>query len=248
MLEFKDLWFKYSEEYILKGVSGKVEWGKALAIVGPTGCGKSTLLFVLSGLLKPERGVVRLDGGEIKKKDVGLLFQTPDDQLFNPTVFDEIAYSLRTMGIGENEVKKKVAEIAQYLGIEGLLHKKPHKLSVGQKKLVALASVLVYDPPVLLLDEPSTNLDARSLEKIRRVMADWKKSNRIVIFSTHDPDFALEMADEICELEGGVLKCMDLEEFIDELLSNRTPLPLSLSLRMVRDHLNLKQLLPRYKR
>ncbi len=248
MFEFNDLWFRYSKEYIIKGASGSVQEGKALAIVGPTGCGKSTLLLLLSGLLKPERGVVRLNGERPKKSDLGLLFQNPEDQLFNPTVYDEIAYALRTMGLDESEIKEKVMSVANEMGIDNLMERSPHKLSVGQKKLVALASILVYEPKVLLLDEPSANLDAESLRRLVEAITRRKKEGRIIVFSTHDPDFALEFGNEICEMVDGRLKCMDTLSFLDKLLRGETSLPVGITLRALKDKSDLKNAIIRLRR
>ena len=230
MLEFYDIWFRYSENYILKGVEGKVEDGKAIAILGPTGSGKSTLLYILCGLLKPERGKVLLDGKPPRKKDVGLLFQNPDDQLFNATVFDEVAFALRSLGLSEGEVRERVIEVAEEVGIEDLLNRSPFKLSVGQKKAVALASILVYQPKLLMLDEPSANLDRVRYEVLVKLVSKLLESGKIVVITTHDIDVALELAHEICELVEGKLTCLSKRAYLEERL-NESPVPLKLSLR-----------------
>jgi len=230
LLEFDDIWFKYSDDYVLRGVSGRVEKGKAIAIVGPTGSGKSTLLYVLSGLLEPEKGEVLLDGKRLAKKDVGLLFQIPDDQLFNPTVFDEISFALRTLGLNESVIKERVDDIAKRLGLTDLLHKSPFTLSVGQKKAVALASILVYNPKVLLLDEPSANVDRIRYEILIRTLSEELSKGKIVVITTHDIDVALELSHEICELEEGKLRCWDKKRYLNERIKE-SPVPIKISLR-----------------
>ncbi|UXD21658.1 cobalt ABC transporter ATPase [Ignicoccus pacificus DSM 13166] len=243
MLRFEDIWFKYGKDWILKGVSGEALPSRALALVGPTGCGKSTLLFILANLLKPNKGKVTFKGRSVRREEVGLLFQDPDEQLFNPTVFDEIAYALRTLGLGEKEVRERVLSISDRLGIKEFLHKSPHKLSVGQKRLVALASVIVYEPEVLLLDEPSANLDRRSLNAIKEVMEEYKKNRKILIFSTHDPNMILEHADDVCYFEDGKTRCTNVEDFIEDI--ENTSLPIPRTLEMLLRSMDKRELLER---
>ncbi len=217
-MEFKDIWFRYDKEYVLKGVSGLVREGNSLAIVGPTGSGKSTLLYAIANLLPIEKGEVKLFGREPLRREIGLLFQNPEDQLFNPSVYDEIAYSLRTLGLDEHEIEKRVKTIAKRLGIEGLLDKQTFKLSVGQKKMVALASILVYDPKVLLLDEPSANLDYKGFNTILKIIREELEKNKIVVLTTHDVGLAIESSGVICEMIDGRLLCSDTKTYLESLL------------------------------
>ncbi len=235
LVEARDLWFAYTQGcYVLRGASLAAERGEVVAVVGPTGCGKTTLLLLLAGLLKPERGVVLLDGRPLHqqlpeaRRRIGLLLQNPDDQLFNPTVYDEIAYALRTMGLPEEAVEERVRDTAERLGLTSLLDKPPYKLSMGQKRLVALASILVYQPDILLLDEPTTFLDAHGVELVEHVLEE-QRSHGLAIVATHDLDLVLSHADKACRLRNGRLECMTPARLLEEELEKpTTPVPRSL--------------------
>lgn len=231
-LKAEDIWFTYTgEEYILKGAALEAPAGTVTALAGPTGCGKSTLLLILAGLLKPQRGRITINGADLAdileedRSIVGIVFQNPDDQLFNPTVYDEIAYAPRTLGLPEQEVRKMVLETAERLGITHLLDKPPYRLSMGQKRLVALASVLVYQPEILLLDEPSTFLDKYGLGKVEEVIEEYKKTNKIIIMATHNLDMVLGHADNICILQDGKTTCRPREKATIEWMT-QTSLPI----------------------
>ncbi len=210
-VEARDVWFSYlgDKNYAVRGASIIARAGETLALVGPTGCGKSTLLLILAGLLKPQKGSVYYNGRSITellpgfRKIIGFLFQDPEDQLFNPTVFDEVAYALRTMGIPEQKVRELVDSISVKLRIKHLLDRPPYKLSVGEKKRVALASILVYDPEVLILDEPTANLDADGVSMLRGVVLEAKKQGKTVILASHDLEFVFQVADRVYIMREG---------------------------------------------
>ncbi len=223
MVEARSLRYSYARgSEVLRGVSLCVHSGEVLAIMGPTGSGKTTLLLILAGLLDPQEGLVRVDGVEPRaaRRLVGIVFQNPDDQLFNPTVYDEIAYALRTLGMGEEEIRRRVTRVAEKLGVAHLLDKPPYRLSMGEKRLVALASILVYEPRVLLLDEPFTFLDPVTALRVACIVTSLKREGRAVILTTHNPEVALVLADRVCMLEHGVLECREPNGLENHLATN----------------------------
>ncbi len=210
-VEARDIWFSYlgDKNYAVRGASIIARAGETLAIVGPTGCGKSTLLLILAGLLKPQKGSVYYNGKLITellpgiRRVIGFLFQDPEDQLFNPTVFDEVAYALRTMGLPEQRIRELVESISVKLRIKHLLSRPPYKLSVGEKKRVALASILVYDPEVLILDEPTANLDAEGVSMLVDIVLKARKQGKTVILASHDLEFVFKVADRVYIMREG---------------------------------------------
>ncbi len=206
----RNLWFSYDgRTWVLRGVSLEVKPGEVVVVMGPTGCGKTTLLLLLAGLLKPSKGEVYYNSKPLQsllpsiKRYIGFLFQDPDDQLFNPSVYDEIAFSLRTLGLGEDKIRERVHSIARTLGLTSVLKRQPYRLSVGEKKKVALASILVYDPSILFLDEPTANLDYSTTVFIEKLIVEAKSKGKTVIIASHDLDFTLRIADKIYVLVNG---------------------------------------------
>ncbi len=231
MLCLREAWFSYDEP-VLRGASLCVRRGELGVLVGPMGSGKSTLLYALAGLLELEKGELTLDGkpfSEEDRKKVGILFQNPEDQLFNATVYDEIAYSLRTMGLDEEEERKRVLAVARELGIESLLNKNPFKLSYGQKKLVALASITVYEPEYLLLDEPTTNLDKNSYKIMMKVALE-----RGALVATHELDWLL-LSDVVYVMKNGEVVKLDPLEALNALEEMPVAVPPSWRLLLERD-------------
>ena len=173
MMEVKHLYFKYSTPWVLKDISFSVSKGEKLALFGVNGSGKTSLLKLMNGLLFPQKGDIVFRGQKITKnvlkekafrrefrRATGLLFQQPDVMLFNPTVYEELAFGLRQLD--EKAVDEKVHFWAEKLNIETLLEKSPFRLSGGEKQRVALASVLILEPELLLLDEPFASLDPKA--------------------------------------------------------------------------------------
>lgn len=170
--------------------------GERVAIIGENGSGKSTLIFLLSGLLKPSKGEVRILGfskNEIEeiRRRVGVVFQNPDDFLFNPTVRDELLYVPRQLKMSKEEMEKIVREFSKIFGLEDILNKPPFRLSGGEKKKVEIASVLVYKPEIIFLDEPTANVDAKTRKIIREIIKGYEGS---VVVATHEIDVA-----KLCE-------------------------------------------------
>jgi cobalt/nickel transport system ATP-binding protein len=192
----------------LQSVDLRVKSGERIAILGSNGSGKSTLLQILDGLLFPTAGEARAFGQKLSeekfreasftaffRKRVGLLFQSPEVQLFCPTVFDEIAFGPLQLDLPREEVIQKVQEIIRILNLEKVSHRSPHQLSGGEKKKVALASVLALNPGVLLLDEPTAGLDPRTQVWLVEVLDELHSLGKTIITATHDLSILEEIAD-----------------------------------------------------
>ncbi len=213
-LLLKDVWFSYpgSNAPVLRGVTLELRRSELILVRGPNGSGKSTLLLVAAGLLKPEQGEVLLDGVPLQsqlpaaRRRIGITFQNPDDQFFNATVYDEIAFALRQLKLGENAVRERVAEVAETLHIENLLERPPFRLSGGEKVKVALASVLVYDPDILLLDEPTAYLTSEAKETVLRILTDLRDRGRAIAITANDPYLMGYSIDKVYTLIDGRLQ------------------------------------------
>ena len=195
----------------MTNVNFSVEKGENMAILGPNGAGKSTLLHHFNGLLAPSSGKVLVLGKMFVSSDldwvrqkVGLVFQDPDDQLFAPTVGEDVAFGPVNLGLPRDEVKARVKWALEATDIADLESKSPRNLSTGQKKRAALAGVLAMKPEIILLDEPMTNLDPRTASKVLRLLLQLNKELRItLIIATHDLDLVPLFADQICVLNKG---------------------------------------------
>jgi cobalt/nickel transport system ATP-binding protein len=216
--EVEDLRYNYGQISALQGLSLAVPQGRRVALLGANGSGKSTLLRLLAGLNFPAGGHIRFRGDELSKarldeqefffqfrRKVGVVFQNPDVQLFNANVFDELAFGPLQMGWPAQKVRERVNETLRELRIEDLKDRAPHRLSGGEKKRVAIGSVLVLDPEVLLLDEPTAALDPASQTQIVELLASWKDSGRTVVIATHDLDALEDIADHCYLLKDGQL-------------------------------------------
>ncbi len=198
-VEVEDLSFCYPDgQRALKHVSLAVGVGESVAVVGPNGAGKSTLLLHLNGILRGN-SVVKIFGLPVEEKNikeirrrVGLVFQDPEDQLFSPTVFDDVAFGPVNMGYSESEVRERVAEALKAVGLSGYEGRSPHHLSIGEKKKVAIATVLSLDPELLVLDEPTSNLDPRSKWNLIRLLQRLPVTK---IVASHD----LELVKALCQ-------------------------------------------------
>ncbi|MEM2021023.1 MAG: ABC transporter ATP-binding protein [Zestosphaera sp.] len=213
-LLLKDVWFSYpsSNAPVLRGVTLELRGSELMIVRGPNGSGKSTLLLVAAGLLKPERGEVLLDGVPLQsqlpaaRRRIGITFQNPDDQFFNATVYDEIAFALRQLKLSENAVRERVTEVAGTLHIESLLERPPYRLSGGEKVKVALASVLAYNPEILLLDEPTAYLTSEAKEMILRILTDLRDRGKAIVITTNDPYLTGHPIDKVYTLVDGRLQ------------------------------------------
>ena len=201
LIELENITFSYSpaEPEVLRDFSMSVAAGECVVLTGDNGAGKTTLFRILNGLSFPRKGVYRFDGTEITaaflKKNVnakrfhrrvGYLFQNPDVMLFNASVGDEIAFGPRQLGLSEAETAARVRDCMALFGLEPLADKAPYHLSGGQKKQVALASVLAMNPEVLILDEPLAGLDRRTGEKLVSLLTELSAAGKTLLIATHD--------------------------------------------------------------
>jgi cobalt/nickel transport system ATP-binding protein len=203
LLEANDLTVRYNRDDAapaIDGVSFTLDAGERLALTGNNGAGKSTLLLALAGALRPERGGFKINGEDGLSGKTGLVMQNPDNQLFMPTVYDDIAFGLRNAGFSEDEIAHKVDAIAEQLGISELKTKMSRRLSGGEKRLAALAGILVLSPALLLLDEPATFLDPPGRERLIAILAPLSEA---MIIATHDADFAGRLCTRTVRLEKG---------------------------------------------
>lgn len=210
-----------SERPAIDDVGFSVETGDKLALIGANGAGKSTLLLLLAGVLLPQKGRLVLDGVPVQKdtlneirRKAGLVFQNPDDQFFMPTVEEDICFGPRNYGVDEITIKQKLDAILKTLGIEGLKDRTAHKLSGGEKRLAALAGILIMEPPLLLLDEPTSFLDPRSRRGLIGIL---KSFTQTMIIATHDLDLARSLCSKAIILKEGRIAA---EGPIESLLDN----------------------------
>lgn len=194
---------------ILREATFNADKGEIVAIIGPNGSGKTTLLMVAAGLLDPSKGIVYVEDKPLREQlpkirsRIGLVFQEPDDQLFNPTVYEELAFALRQLLNSIEEVDEKVREITKKFNLKEIINKPPYKLSIGEKRIVALASVIAYDPDILLLDEPTANLSSGPIKAIEEILQEAKKSGKVVVIASHDVEFVASVSDRIYVIDKG---------------------------------------------
>jgi cobalt/nickel transport system ATP-binding protein len=209
-LEVTGLAYAYPDGHqALFGVDLRVERGERVAVLGPNGAGKTTLVLHLNGILSGGLGSVRVAGLEVQKETVpeirrrvGIVFQDPDDQLFMPTVRDDVAFGPANYGVRGLELTHRVDAALAVVGMSAYASRPPHHLSFGQRRRVALATVLVMEPEILVLDEPTSNLDPAS----RRELADvLRRLDATILIVTHDLPYALELCDRSVILSNGVI-------------------------------------------
>lgn len=207
MIKIEHLNFNYQNKLVFKDFNLNIKDKAITTIIGPNGCGKSTLIKILVGLLKYEGNVI-VNGIEVKdnirevRKVIGVVFENPDNQIVNEIVFDDIAYTLRNMGFDENEISNKVLNIADYLNITELLNISINLLNTNQKQLVCIASALVHNPKILILDEALSLLDPESKKMVLNILKDLKRKGLCIINISHDIEDTL-ISDEVIVLDNG---------------------------------------------
>ena len=210
--------YDYEQVAALQGLSLRVRAGERIALLGANGSGKSTLLRLMDGLHFASRGTMRFRGSALTaaameddgfaldfRRRVGLVFQNPDVQLFNPTVFDEVAFGPLQLGWERAEILERVHWTLEWIGAEHLKDRAPYRLSSGEKKRVAIASVIVLDPDVLLLDEPTESLDPRSQSQVIELLESWNNGQKTIVTATHQLEILSEIAERAVVLQHGTV-------------------------------------------
>ena len=215
MLEVKNIKYSYNKDYqALKGVSLKVEKGEMVALLGKNGAGKSTLFLHLNGIYEPDEGKVFIDGEELKydkksllkfRQKVGIVFQNPDDQIFAPTVEEDVAFGPLNLKLPMEEVQKRVTESLARVGMSGFEKKAPHHLSGGQKKRVAIAGILAMKPEIMVLDEPTAGLDPQGVRGLSKLLKELNEEGITIIISTHEVDLVPNYAKKVFVMVDGLL-------------------------------------------
>jgi len=204
------LHYRYPDGFeALKGIDLSIAAGEKVALIGPNGAGKSTLLLHLNGIFEPSHGSVRIgdlivDRSTVRRvrARVGLVFQDPDDQLFSPTVFEDVAFGPLHMGMPEGEIHGRVEGALAAVGMSGFERRMPQRMSLGQRKRVALATVLAMDPGVLVFDEPSAGLDPRGRREFIEVL---RGLTQTVLASTHDMRLVADVFKRVLLIDDGRL-------------------------------------------
>ena len=206
-IRLRDLRYSYPDgQPALRGVDLEVEHGERIALLGPNGAGKTTLMLHLNGLMSGagELEIAGVDVGrdtlhELRRR-VGVVFQDPDDQLFMPTVTEDVAFGPLNLGLGGDEVRERVAEALARVRMTDAAARAPHQLSMGERRRVAIATVLAMRPRLLVLDEPSANLDPRARRELLGILAEIE---RTMVLATHDLPLAAELCERTVILAGG---------------------------------------------
>lgn len=229
ILEAKDLVYNYPDgTNAIRGINFKVEEGEMISILGPNGAGKSTFFLHFNGIIEPTSGTIEIEGETLKydkqsllkaRSKVGVVFQNPDDQLFAPTVYEDVAFGPMNLGLSEEEVKQRTEHALEVVGMSDYAKKAPHHLSGGQKKRVAIAGILSMKPKIMVLDEPTSGLDPNGASDIMQLLYDLNNEGMTIIVSTHDVDLVPIYSDNIHILRfGEIIKqgnCRDVFTDID---------------------------------
>ncbi len=213
VLEARNLQYHYDGAICaLQGLDLRIHRGRRLVVLGANGAGKTTMFLHLNGTLRPEHGAVFIEGRKAGygrrdllawRQQVGLVFQNPDDQLFAPTVEQDISFGPMNLGLPVEEVRGRVAYALRALRLESLRNRPTHSLSFGQKKRVAIAGAAAMQPKVLILDEPSAGLDPRGVDEMLDALDNLRQSGTTLVMATHDINLACEWADDVAVLQAG---------------------------------------------
>ncbi len=211
IFELQGIYFSYLGKYpALCGVDIDIERGEKIAIIGANGCGKSTLLHMLDGLIFPDKGTIKAFGRELKesffddegssrdfRKKVGLVFQNSEVQLFCPTVKEDICFGPLQFGVEKKEIERRLEKLSGVLNIKNLLDRPPHRLSIGEKRKVAIASTLAIEPEVIILDEPTAGLDPATTRHIIDFLIEANAAGKAIITATQDLHIVEEISDKV---------------------------------------------------
>ena len=211
MISIQNVTFHYPDgPDVLQGTNLEIHDGEFVAIMGENGAGKTTLVKMFNGLLKPDKGTITVDGINTRKKsvaqlsrDVGLIFQNPDNQLFAETVAQELAFSLRNFGFSEDVITKRVTSILNTLDLERYEKSSPFVLSGGERKRVALGAILVWDPKHVIMDEPTIGQDYLQKDRLRNFIMQLVSQGKTIVIVTHDVEFVAECKPRVVLLSHG---------------------------------------------
>ena len=249
MIKIESLEYEYNDGTVaLKDINMDLDKGNVIGVIGANGSGKSTLLLNVLGMLKPTKGIVKYKNRALKydkrflrdyRKNVSIVFQDPEKQIFYSRVYDDVAFALRNLDVEEDKIDMKVTEALEKVKALDLKDKPTHFLSYGQKKRIAIAGVLVMDTDVLLLDEPTAGLDPHMTKEIKKVVNDLKEDKKLVI-SSHDMDFIYETCDYIYVLSKGEIlgEGKPEEVFLDDRLIEQSSLEKPWLVK-IHEHLNV---------
>lgn len=212
-LETKNLSYTYHDgTQALKNVNIKIKKGEKIAIMGPNGAGKSTLFSHFNGLSEPTSGHVEIEGKQIifereellkVRQKVGIVFQDPNDQLFAPTVKEDVAFGPMNLGLDYDEVERRIKEALEMVGMAGFEEKTPHHLSGGQQKRVAIAGIIAMRPDIMILDEPTAGLDPEGVDKVLNILNNLNDEGMSIVISSHDIEMVNHFADKIFVMYDG---------------------------------------------
>lgn len=220
MIRLRNIHFKYGSEYVANGLNLDIEARDRVGLLGANGSGKTTVCYIIMGLLAPESGDVEIFGKKrIDESDfsdirgrIGFLFQDSDDQLFCPTVIEDVAFGPLNLGQSPEQAKRTVTETLNSLKLTGFEDRITYKLSGGEKRLVSLATVLAMKPEFLILDEPTTGLDEKTTERLIRILRESELGYLII---SHDRNFIKRTATKLLEMRDGYIQPADLENYGD---------------------------------
>ncbi|MBR0058536.1 MAG: ATP-binding cassette domain-containing protein [Methanobrevibacter sp.] len=226
-LSIKNLSYTYPDgTRALKNINMEILKGQKVAIMGPNGAGKSTLFSHFNGLTEPTSGHLEIDGKKMEydkntllevRQKVGIVFQDPNDQLFAPTVKEDVAFGPMNLGLSYEEVEKRMNEALTLVGMEKFKDKTPHHLSGGQQKRVAIAGIIAMKPEIMILDEPTAGLDPQGVEKVLEILNNLNKEGMSIVISSHDIEMVNGFAEKIFVLnEGEILASGDKDEIFSD--------------------------------
>ncbi|WP_027128317.1 energy-coupling factor ABC transporter ATP-binding protein [Fusobacterium perfoetens] len=224
ILKIENLTYSYEEnKKVLDGISLEIFQGEKVAVLGNNGSGKTTFFKNINGVYIPDSGEIFFKGRKIEKnkkdinflrKNIGIVFQNSDSQIIGTTVFDELAFGLLNIGEENSKVEKKVVEIGKKFNLEKYLKTPPHYLSGGEKKRLTIADIVVMEPEIIIFDEPTSELDQKSIKELEITLEELNSEGKTLIISTHDIDFAYKFADRIIIFSDGKVIASDIPENI----------------------------------
>jgi len=227
LIEAKDLWYRYSQGsgWVLRGVSLNIVRGEFIGLIGESGAGKTTLAKHLNGLLKPNRGFVKVLGMDTRRtptskiaRHVGYVFQNPDSQIFAATIYDEIASGLKKLGYSNEEIAGRIEYALKAVDLKKPLTLSPHILSFGERHRLAIATVLAIKPDIIILDEPFAGIDYRRSLQMLQTLRKLVEEGHSIVLIAHDLQLIGEVADRVVVMkQGSIIRDGDVEEILGDI-------------------------------